>query len=274
MLVLHAFWLPGVGAGVWAEDSDLAVTSPSQALRRARPHPFAVSGSILTTLVGGTASTGTLLLPSLRRSPLDSPELYRISPRSRGGATPSALEWSVPVALLDPDAAGDALARFTDPDGAADEGAGPDGAGDDPADAADVRPAASARHLVELARYADELVDRGRVLPTLAGDEHGVDARWRVMLTGPDAALVPSREPVARPSRTRERSTRHDRRRTRAPAAAGLVPASAAGPEACEATGSRGMARRAHWRRSPHRRRPRRARRARAAAAAVDRGAS
>jgi len=183
VLVLHAFWVPEVGAGVWAEDSELAVTSPSQALRRARPHPFAVSASVLSGLVGGSASTSTLLLPSSRRSPLDSPELYRISPRSLGGATPSALAWTVPVALLDPATAGDALARFTDRDGAGSDE-------DDSSRAIDVRSAASTRFIVELARYADELVDRGRVLPTLAGDENGMNARWRVMLAGPDAAAA------------------------------------------------------------------------------------
>ena len=29
MLVLHAFWAPGLGPGIWAEDSDAAVSSPS-----------------------------------------------------------------------------------------------------------------------------------------------------------------------------------------------------------------------------------------------------
>ncbi|MFD4421066.1 hypothetical protein ACFWN7_06145 [Agromyces sp. NPDC058484] len=188
MLVLHAFWVPGEGAGVWAEDSDLAVTSPSQALRRARPHPFAVPAGTLSTLVGGTASTSTLLLPSLRRSPLDSPELFRISPRQHNGSAPSALEWTVPVTLLDLAGAGDALARFADPSGATTDD--DNAASDDPVRDADVRPAASVRHLAELFRYAEELVDRGRVLPTLAGDEHGANAHWRVVLTGPDAAAA------------------------------------------------------------------------------------
>lgn len=53
MLVLHAFWTPETGAGVWAEDSEMAVTSPSQALRQSRPHPFAASAATLADLVGG-----------------------------------------------------------------------------------------------------------------------------------------------------------------------------------------------------------------------------
>ena len=37
MLVLHGYW-SGTGLGLWAEDSELPVTSPSQALRTAREH--------------------------------------------------------------------------------------------------------------------------------------------------------------------------------------------------------------------------------------------
>ena len=35
MLVLHGYW-SGTGLSLWAEDSELPVTSPSQALRTAR----------------------------------------------------------------------------------------------------------------------------------------------------------------------------------------------------------------------------------------------
>lgn len=193
MMVLHAFWAPGTGAGVWAEDSDLAVTSPSQALRQARPHPFAASAQNLATLVDGTASTSTLLLPSVRRSPLDSPEIVRLAPRSPREAAASLLAWSVPSVLPDPAALGETLARFTDPDALN---------GDSPGWAVDVRPAASVRYLVDLARYAEELVDRGRVLPVLERDGHRAEARWRVALTGPDAvaahALISEMPPAFR----------------------------------------------------------------------------
>lgn len=178
---------------MWAEDPDLAVTSPSEALRQARPHPFAATADAIGALVGGTPSTSALQLPSLRRSPLDSPELYRIAPRSSGRSAPSLLPWTVPVALVDAAALGETLARFTS-------------AGEEEGDAAepavDVRPAASVRHLVELARFAEELVDRGRVLPSIERDADGFAARWRVVLTGPDAvaahALISGMPPALR----------------------------------------------------------------------------
>ncbi|MFT4009682.1 MAG: sigma factor [Nocardioidaceae bacterium] len=47
MLVLHGFCSPGAGLSLWAEDSTLAVKSPSQAIRSARPHPFAASVEVL-----------------------------------------------------------------------------------------------------------------------------------------------------------------------------------------------------------------------------------
>lgn len=96
MLVLHAFWAPGLGPGVWAEDSESAVTGPSQALAEPRPHPFATPTQALVGLVGGEPATTTLLLPSLRRSPLDSPEMVRIAPRARSRNAPSLLPWTVP----------------------------------------------------------------------------------------------------------------------------------------------------------------------------------
>lgn len=103
MLVLHALWIPGKrSAAVWAEDSEATITSPSQALRQARPHPFAATTAALEALVPGTPSTATVLLPSLRKAPLDSPVLFRITPRRQAGTRPSALEWRVPVLMLDP----------------------------------------------------------------------------------------------------------------------------------------------------------------------------
>jgi hypothetical protein len=47
MLVLHGFWSPSNGLCLWAEDSALAVTSRSEALRVARPHPFAARGAVV-----------------------------------------------------------------------------------------------------------------------------------------------------------------------------------------------------------------------------------
>src|SRR6266508_1977485 len=80
MLVLHGFWSAANGLCLWAEDSDRTVKSPSQALRSARPHPFAAPADVITGIHAGKPGTATLLLPSLRSAPLDSPELVRITP--------------------------------------------------------------------------------------------------------------------------------------------------------------------------------------------------
>ena len=193
MLVLHAVWSPGTGAEIWAEDSEPAVTSPSQALRNARPHPFAVAPDLLTDLIGGTPSSAELLLPSLRRSPLDSAELVRYPPRDPGRSAPSLLAWQVPTVRLEPVTLAKTLARLLDPDAQGD---------DAPARIADVRPAASLRYLADLAAYATELVARGRVLPLLERDAEGARARWHPALTGPDAvaahALITAMPPAFR----------------------------------------------------------------------------
>jgi len=77
MLVLHGFWLPERGLCVWAEDSERAVTSRSQALRSARPHPFAAPVEVLADACSGKPGEATLQLPSLAKSPLDSPDSAR-----------------------------------------------------------------------------------------------------------------------------------------------------------------------------------------------------
>ena len=89
MLVLHGFWAAHDGLCLWAEDSALPVTSASQALRSARPHPFAAPASVLTTLHAGKPAEAELLLPSLRTAPLDSPELIRAAPRPTARSAPA-----------------------------------------------------------------------------------------------------------------------------------------------------------------------------------------
>src|SRR2546430_2451451 len=81
MLVLHGFWSTDGGLGLWAEDSDRRVKSLSQAVRSARPHPFAASTGVLAGICAGKPGEATLLLPSLPMAPLDSPELVRTMPR-------------------------------------------------------------------------------------------------------------------------------------------------------------------------------------------------
>jgi SNF2 family DNA or RNA helicase len=180
MLVLHGFWSPGGGLCLWAEDSTLAVKSPSQALRSARPHPFAAPASALAGIQAGKQSESVLLLPSQRGAPLDSPELIRVTPRPPARAKALLLPWRVPVVALDPAAALTALAEHVP----------------------EIRYGASVRYLAGVAAFAGELVSRGRVLPSLVRDDAGTTAAWRPFLQGPDAvalhALARAMPPVCR----------------------------------------------------------------------------
>ena len=184
MLAVHAFWSRRLGPCLWAEDAERPVKSGSQALRSARRHTFAAAAQRLAESHPGTAGEATLLLPSLRMAPLDSPELVRVSPRPFTRSEPMLLPWSVPVVGL---ALADALTMATF---------------DEPAEAEPVRYGASVRYLGELAAFAANLVDRGRVLPTLDSHERGPRSRWRPVLLGPDIvalhALVVAMPPVFR----------------------------------------------------------------------------
>ncbi|MFP5336070.1 MAG: SNF2-related protein [Actinomycetes bacterium] len=184
MLVLHALWSPPQGLCLWAEDSERTVKSPSQALRAARPHPYAAPAEALAEIHPGKPGEVVLRLPSLRTAPLDSPELVRATPRPAPRSAPALLSWSVPVIVLDPAAALSWLKRA-----ASESEAG-------------VRYGASVVHLVDVATFAGELAERGRVLPTLARRDVGSVARWRPVLQGPDVvalgALVQALPPVCR----------------------------------------------------------------------------
>ncbi|WP_253905680.1 DEAD/DEAH box helicase [Arthrobacter sp. H5] len=204
--MLHAFCSLDHGLGLWAEDSEKTVTSHNEALKTARPHPFAASADVIAEMQAGSPGSTTLLLPSLRRSPLDSPELVRITPRAPTSTGPSLLPWTVPVVWARPTAfvtfgVSDPtpLASMLFPERFEDESP------DEEALIRDVRLAPSVRFLGELARFADELAERGRVLPwinwvsdsasvseTTAGPEAAeesavAEARWRSVLRGPDA---------------------------------------------------------------------------------------
>ena len=170
MLVLHGLWSMSGGLRLWAEDSDLPVKSPSQALRAARAHPFAASADAIATMYAGKPGTCVLLLPSLRSGPLDSPELVRVMPRPTPRTNATLLAWTVPVVQLD---AAAAVAAF-------DERVG------------DIRYGASVDYLAELAGFARELVERGRVLPQLRCDTHGPIASWRPVLAGRDVVALTS----------------------------------------------------------------------------------
>ncbi|GAA5108882.1 DEAD/DEAH box helicase [Haloechinothrix salitolerans] len=190
MLVLHGFWSPERGLCVWAEDSERTVTSRSQALRSARRHPFAAPAEALAEMHNGKPGDATLRLPSLAKSPLDSPELIRLVPRGTARTEPVLLPWQVPTLDLDPSGALGWLAAVAE-------------GGD-----TDVRCGVSVGYLACLAAFARELAERGRVLPTVAWDEVGPLARWRPALQGPDVvafgALVTAMPPVCRAEPGRE----------------------------------------------------------------------
>ncbi|MGH9209507.1 MAG: hypothetical protein ACRD2C_02365 [Acidimicrobiales bacterium] len=179
MLVVHGFWAAD-GLCLWAEDSERRVKSPSQALRSARSHPFAAPAGILAAVHGGKPGEAVVLLPSLRSAPLDSPELVRVVPRPPVRSAPALLPWTVPVVTFDAAGALTVLAERVE----------------------DVRYGASLDHLGELALFARELVDRGRVLPGLEPTGGGAAARWRPMVRGQDVlttrGLVASMPPVSR----------------------------------------------------------------------------
>jgi superfamily II DNA or RNA helicase len=180
MLALHGFWSLRGGLCLWAEDSAPPVKSRSQAMRSARPHPFAVSAGTLAAIHAGKPAEAVLLLPSLRTAPLDSPELVRITPRPPARSKAALLPWTVPVVTLDTAAALTALSER----------------------APGVRYGASLGYLADVAAFAGELVSRGRVLPALMRDQAGAFARWRPFLQGPDAvamhALAGAMPPVCR----------------------------------------------------------------------------
>ena len=180
MLVMHGFWLPEPGLCLWAEDSELLVKSGSQAYRSARPHPFAAQQATLDGIYAGKPGEATLLLPSLRSAPLDSPELIRKTPRPPAQSAPALLPWTVPVSCLDTVAG---LAALSEP-------------------APGLRYGASISYLADLAEFAGELVSRGRVLPALTRDDDGAVASWRPVLSGPDVvaghALTRAMPPVCR----------------------------------------------------------------------------
>ncbi len=180
MRVLHGFWSSGRGLCLWAEDSEPAVKSQSQALRSARPHPFAVPADALAEIQAGRAGEAVLLLPSLRTAPLDSPELIRVTPRPLARSRAALLPWRVPVVTLDGAAALTTLAG----------------------QAPGIRSGASLAYLGRVAEFAQDLVSRGRVLPALARDQAGFRASWRPFLQGHDVAamhsLIRAMPPVCR----------------------------------------------------------------------------
>ncbi|HVK25943.1 MAG TPA: ATP-dependent helicase, partial [Actinokineospora sp.] len=172
MLALHCLATAAGEVALWAEDSDLA---PKRAGRTSRAHPFAVTTDVLTDRLGLAAKARTLpvLLPSYSSTPADSPELVRDPladhPKPRGEV--SLRPWQVPALGFDPGTLAAELPRLID-------------------HADDVRPGSSVRFVATVAALAEDLADRGRVLPTIVAEPDGPAARWRPVLSGVDAARV------------------------------------------------------------------------------------
>src|SRR6202167_2833225 len=225
MLVIHGTWAYGV-LSLWAEDSGRPASAglqPRRTSRAPRPHPFAADPDVLADAVAALAGASAdlarraiedelpLRLPSAPDGPQASPELGRAADAAdgaaaaaaaaaagrgeaargalaaRGGAAPAPAAaaavggqaaraalaaWRVPALTFDPPVAADLLAALGDP-----------GAGSVSAVAG-----GSVLYLAALARLADDLAGRGRVLPTMAASDDGrYAARWRAVLSGPDA---------------------------------------------------------------------------------------
>jgi hypothetical protein len=177
VFVVHACWMPQSashpmgGMAVWGEDSSAPTMRSRRQGRppRIQPHPYATSHADLLALLPPAASkaameTATLTLPTRSGMPVASPELVRDEISEVNGDLRAGL-WQVPTLELEPDLAF-TLLRGLDGEAAAH--------------------GASVVHLTELARFAADIVARGRLLPTLLSDP--ARAVWRPVLTGPDAA--------------------------------------------------------------------------------------
>jgi SNF2 family DNA or RNA helicase len=188
MLVIHGIWAYGA-LQVWAEDSALPAQAPARGgrpSRAPRPHPFAASpDAIADALAAADAAAGdlackavddefTLRLPSVADGPLASPELVRplagaAAPGTKDAGRPTLAAWRIPVLVFEPAAAPALLAAL--------ERATP----------GDVVLGGSAGYLAAVARFADDLAARGRILPALTPEDDGYAARWRPVLSGADA---------------------------------------------------------------------------------------
>jgi SNF2 family DNA or RNA helicase len=189
MLVIHGIWAYGA-LQVWAEDAARPAQAPPRVgrpSRAPRPHPFAVApGELAEGLagagVGDLAAKAvddelTLRLPSVAGGPLASPELVRPpaeEPEGTAAARRIALAaWRVPVLVFEPSAAMTLLPALADlPAGGLPAG--------------ELAVGGSVGYLAAVARFADDLVSRGRVLPALTSEDDGYAARWRPVLSAAD----------------------------------------------------------------------------------------
>ncbi|WP_305787754.1 DEAD/DEAH box helicase [Symbioplanes lichenis] len=178
MLVVHGVWIAGESVpgrlALWAEDPARPLTTTSRA--RSRPHPFAAPADELAAVLAGASDDLraalaeaqpvelTLDLPSSAQGPVPSPETG--SDGSPRGLRLTA--WEVPALTVAGDDALNALSALAAPEGS-------------------WSAAASTRFLSLVAGWACDLARRGRMLPQLVTEAEVPAARWRPVLTGPDA---------------------------------------------------------------------------------------
>jgi hypothetical protein len=180
VLVVHGLCSAEHGIGLWAEDAALPIKTPGKSSRTVRQHPFAASIDGV-----GSASDVVVLLPSSVNAPLDSPDLLREPARRHQRTEPRLLPWRVPLHWLAPH---ETLHLLT---------AGLGG---------EMRPGASLAFLQQAVAFAVDLVERGRVLPTVELEKTGGLARWRPVVQGPDLLalhrLAAAMPPVCRAEAT------------------------------------------------------------------------
>ncbi len=227
MLVLHGIWVYGALWlwAEDSERPPGAAPRPGRPSRAPRPHPFACDVSRLADALAELADPVadlarkavedelTLFLPATPVGPMASPDLIRPLNSDQGaiqrpGARrPVLAAWRIPALTFEAGAALSLLIKLGDPDSEALGHAGreaPSNAGRDVGgdalghvagdaiantnrDAGCLVLAGSVAYLAALARLADDLAGRGRVLPQLTDSDDDWAARWHPVLTGADA---------------------------------------------------------------------------------------
>jgi non-specific serine/threonine protein kinase len=174
VLVVHGLWLSAGRLALWGEDPALPARPPG---RRGRPprrqeHPFAAHDTLVAALgdqaIKPLAGTVTLALPTAGGGPLASPELVRDDLDAPPTGPVTVRGWLAPTLEYEPDDALTVLRALGDSERVSGITCG-----------------ATIRHLGAVIEFADDLVTRGRLLPTV---QPGPTARWRPVLAGADAA--------------------------------------------------------------------------------------
>jgi hypothetical protein len=219
MLVIHGIWAHDALC-LWTEDSRGPGQAPPLPGRRPsrapRPHPFASDPDTLADVLAGLPEPFpglvrkavedelTLYLPATADGPQASPELIRRP--GTGGGQPGAARvtlapWRVSTLIFEAAAALDLLAGLdmlaaqvdpaaldvTAPEPDLPEPGLPEPGLPEPATVAATVAGGSAIYWAAIAALAADLAGRGRVLPVLEAVDGGYAARWRPVLTGPDA---------------------------------------------------------------------------------------